>query len=163
MSAAEALRAARAAGLCVTADGESLVLEARTQPPAWVLNGLAQHKAGVLTLLRPGRDGWSAADWCAFFDERAGIAEFDGGLPRAEAEALAFERCVVEWLNRNPAWSELGYCLKCGREDRPGDPLLPFGTEPGSHAWLHGTCWPAWHRARQDEAIAALRAMGIER
>jgi hypothetical protein len=162
MSAAEALRAARAAGVCVTADRESLVLEARTQPPASVLDGLAQHKAGVLTLLRPGRDGWSAEDWRAFFDERAGIAEFGGGLPRAEAEALAFDCCVVEWLNRNPAWSESGRCLQCRRGADPGNPLLPFGTEPGSHAWLHGACWPAWHRARRDEAIATLRAMGIE-
>ena len=163
MSAAEALRAARAAGVCVTADGESLVLEARTQPPTSVLDGLAQHKAGVLTLLRPGRDGWSAADWRAFFDERAGIAEFDGGLSRAKAEALAFDCCVVEWLNRNPAWSESGCCLQCRRGADPGNPLLPFGTEPASHAWLHGACWQAWHRARQTEAIAALRAMGIER
>ena len=161
MSAAEALRAARAAGVRVTADGESLVLEARTPPPA-VLDGLAQHKAGVLTLLRPGRDGWSAADWRAFFDERAGMAEFDGGLSRAKAEALAFDCCVVEWLNRNPAWSEFGRCLKCGRGENAGDPLLPFGTEPGGHAWVHGKCWQAWHRARQDEAIMALRAMGIE-
>jgi hypothetical protein len=28
--------------------------------------------------------------------------EFDGGLPRAEAEGQAFACCVVEWLNRNP-------------------------------------------------------------
>ena len=32
--------------------------------------------------LRTGRDSWSGEDWRAFFDERAGIAEFDGGLPR---------------------------------------------------------------------------------
>jgi len=25
---------------------------------------------------------WSAEDWQAFFDERAGVAEYDGGLPR---------------------------------------------------------------------------------
>ena len=35
-------------------------------------------------LLRTGRDSWSGEDWRAFFDERAGIAEFDGGLPRLE-------------------------------------------------------------------------------
>ena len=27
---------------------------------------------------------------------------------------------------------------------------------------LHGACCQAWHRARQDEAIMALRTMGIE-
>ena len=46
--------------------------------------------------------------------ERAGIAEFDGGLPRAEAETRAFECCVVEWLNRNPVCSPPGRCLDCG-------------------------------------------------
>jgi hypothetical protein len=54
-----------------------------------------------------------------------------------------------------------GRCLKCGRGERPGDPLLPFGTEPSGQAWVHGACWPAWHRARKAEANAALRAMGI--
>src|SRR3954468_14916795 len=31
-----------------------------------------------MTSLRPGDDGWSINDWQVFFDERAGIAEFDG-------------------------------------------------------------------------------------
>jgi hypothetical protein len=33
----------------------------------------------------------SRDDWQAYFDERAGIREFDGGLPRPEAERLARE------------------------------------------------------------------------
>jgi hypothetical protein len=37
----------------------------------------------------PVQAGWSAEDWQACLDERAGIAEFDGGLPHAQAEALA--------------------------------------------------------------------------
>jgi hypothetical protein len=37
----------------------------------------------------PVQAGWSAEDWQARLDERAGIAEFDGGLPHAQAEALA--------------------------------------------------------------------------
>jgi len=32
-----------------------------------------------------GREDWSEADWRTFFDERAGIAEFDQNLPREEA------------------------------------------------------------------------------
>ena len=59
-----------------------------------------------MTLVRPDGDGgWSAEDWQVFFDERAGIAEFDGGLPRPEAEVQAFACCVSEWLNRNPVRS----------------------------------------------------------
>jgi hypothetical protein len=41
-------------------------------------------------------------DWRAFFDERAVIAEFDGGLPRDQAEARAFACCIAKRLNCNP-------------------------------------------------------------
>lgn len=41
---------------------------------------------------------WTPDDWRMLFDERAGIAEFDGGLPRAEAEKLAFDECVDQWM-----------------------------------------------------------------
>jgi hypothetical protein len=43
------------------------------------------REAGVVALLRPAEDGWSIEDWQVFFDERAGVAEFDGGLPRIQA------------------------------------------------------------------------------
>ena len=82
MSAAEALQAVRDAGIGLDVDDGDLVLEASAPPSAAVLDLLARHKAHVIALLRPGDDGWSAEDWCAFYDERAGIAEFDGGLPR---------------------------------------------------------------------------------
>ena len=114
MSAVEALKAARAAGIELALDGDDLALSAASAPPAAVLDALSRHKAEIVALLRPGRDGWSGEDWQVYFDERAGIAEFDGGLPRAEAEAQAFECCVVEWLNRNPVCSPPGRCLGCG-------------------------------------------------
>jgi hypothetical protein len=103
LSAVEALKAARAAGIEIALDGDDLVLSAALAPPAAVLDALSRHKAEIVALLRPGRDGWSGEDWQVYFDERAGIAEFDGGLPRVDAEARAFACCVVEWLNRNPA------------------------------------------------------------
>ncbi|MGE3066942.1 MAG: hypothetical protein AB7F51_17040 [Pseudorhodoplanes sp.] len=161
MSAAEALKAARAAGVRLGIDGDALTLEAVTAPPPTVLDLLARHKAGIVALLRPANGGWLGEDWLAFFDERAGIAEFDGGLLRREAVARAFECCVVEWLNRNPARSPSGRCLGCGESEHAHDKLLPFGTEPSGHAWLHSRCWPAWHAARKAEAIAALATMGI--
>ena len=82
MSAAEALKAARAAGVQLGLDGDDLTLEAAVEPPVAVIDLLSRNKAGVVALLRTSIDGWSAEDWQAFFDERAGIAEFDGGLPR---------------------------------------------------------------------------------
>jgi hypothetical protein len=161
MSAVETLQAARAAGVHLGVDGDALVLDAASAPPAAVLEALSRHKADVVALLRPGRDGWSVEDWLAYFDERAGSIEFAGGQPCPEAEAQAYACCVAEWLNRNPVCSPSGRCLACGDRDHPHDQLLPYGTEPSGHAWLHGRCWPAWYAGRKAEAEAALAAMGI--
>lgn len=161
MSAVHTLKLARAAGIRIGIDGDALTLDADAAPPSAVLNLLARHKAQLIALLRPGRDGWSGEDWRAFFDERAGIAEFDGGLPRPEAEALAFECCVGEWLNRNPVNSPPSCCHGCGETKHAHDPLLPFGTEPTGKVWLHARCWPHWHASRKAEAVAALSAFEI--
>jgi hypothetical protein len=161
MSAVVTLRAARAAGIELRVEGCDIALEAHAPPPADLLQRLARHKLEIVALLRPGRDGWSAEDWQAYFDERAGIAEFDGGLPRPEAEARAFACCVVEWLNRSFERSPPGRCLACGGGDHAHDALLPHGIETAGHAWLHSRCWPAWHAGRKAEAVAALKAMGI--
>lgn len=163
MSAAEALKAARAAGVHLGIDGDCLVLEAASAPPAAVLDALSRHKVQIVVLLRPAEDGRSAEDWQVYFDERAGMAEFDGGLARDQAETRAFACCVAEWLNRNPVRSLPGRCLSCSNAEYAHDPLLPFGTEISGHAWLHSRCWPAWHSARKADAIAALAAMGIHK
>jgi hypothetical protein len=161
MSAAQALKAARAAGVRLGIDGDALTLEASVAPPPDVLDLLARHKAGVVALLRPASDGRSGEDWLALYDKRAGIAEFDGGLPRDQAEVRALASCAAEWLNRNAVRSPPGRCLGCGEAEHTYDPLLPFGTEPTGPAWLHSRCWSAWHANRKAEAVAALSSIGI--
>ena len=161
MSAIAALKAARAAGLQLRVEGSDLVLEASAPPPSTVLSLLSLNKAAIVAMLQRGGDGWSAEDWQTFFDERAGIAEFDGGLSRSQAEQGAFACCVVEWLNRNTVSSMPGRCLGCGGSNHSHDPLLPYGIEPTGHAWLHARCWPSWHQDRKAEAVAVLAAMGI--
>jgi hypothetical protein len=39
-------------------------------------------------------ESWDAMDWKAYFDERAAIAEYDGGLTRTQAEELAFRDMI---------------------------------------------------------------------
>lgn len=70
MSAIQALKAARDAGVRIGVDGDALTLDAAAAPPAAVLALLSHHKAGVIALLRTGSDGWSGEDWRAWFDER---------------------------------------------------------------------------------------------
>jgi hypothetical protein len=160
MSAAEALCAAHSAGVTVMPDGENLVLEAKAEPPQSVLDALSRHKFAILALIRPSQSGWSAERWRAYFDKCSAIAESNHGLSRVEAEARASACCVIEWLNQHPAPSTPGRCARCGKPESLSAVVLPFGTEPGTHTWLHAECWPAWHRARRAEAIAALQAMG---
>lgn len=160
MSAAEALKGARAAGVRLGIDDDALTLKASAAPPPAVLELLSRHKAEIVALLRPAGDGWSVLDWRTFFAERARMAAVHG-LKGIDAEARAFACCVVEWLNRNRVRSPPGCCSGCGEADHLHDPLLPFGTESSSHAWLHSRCWPAWHAGRKAKAVAALRKLGI--
>ena len=144
MSAAEALKHARSVGIRVGVDDDALLLDASAPPPAEVLALLTRHKADIVALIRPGSDGLSSEDWREFFEERAGIAEFDGGLPRDQAETQAFSCCVGEWLYRNPTRSPSGCCAHCGQSKGM---LLPYLTgysvkDPG-HTWLHQECSPA--------------------
>jgi TubC N-terminal docking domain len=157
MSAVQVLAEARSKGIQVHLDGDNLLLEAPAPPPSAVLDALSRHKAEIVELLRPRADGWSTADWLLYFAKRAAVAEFDGGLTRADAEAQAFECCIVQWLNRNPGLSVGGRCVWCGRAETEDTVVLPFGADPGMHAWLHAECWPAWHQARRAKAVAELR------
>jgi hypothetical protein len=79
---------------------------------------------------------------------------------RTGAEALAFEARIIEWLNRNPAPSPAGQCAWCGKRETESAVVVPFGAEPGTHAWLHSECWRPWHEARRAEAAKALRQIG---
>ena len=161
MTAAEALVAAQAANVRVELKGSDLVLRAPAPPPAAVLDAVKRHKPGIVALLRRARSSWTAVDWKALFHERAGIAEFDGRLGRRQAEELAFEHCIMEWLMRHPVRSMPGCCLGCGRGDAHAGIVLPSGTEATGHAWLHPDCWPTWHAERKADAIADLGAKGI--
>ena len=72
-----------------------------------------------------------------------------------------FDDFVIQWLNQHPSPSAPGHCAWCGSPESPSARVVPFGTEPWTHTWLHPECWPDWHRARRIEATTALAAMGV--
>jgi hypothetical protein len=39
--------------------------------------------------------------------------------------------------------------------------VVPFGTKPGTHTWLHPECFHAWHGARCTQAVQVLTLMGV--
>lgn len=109
MTVLELLENLKKRGVDLAPAGESL----RYRAPAGALTpdlrqALAAHKAEVLAHLRgeavglPPHVGDWPEEWLEVFIERAGIMEFDGGLPREEAEARTEElvrethRCAQE-------------------------------------------------------------------
>ena len=156
MKAQLVLTHAAAAGIRVDVEGSDLVLEATGgQVPTDLIAEARAHKPELLELLR----SWDADDYRALYEERAGIIEHDGVLPRAEAEARAFEYCIVEWLNRHPVPSPTGRCAACDKGETTGVVVVPYGIGP--HVWLHTECWPAWHDERRAKAAKALNTLGI--
>jgi hypothetical protein len=119
----------------------------------------SKERAAAAALPQPART-WGSEDWQACYDERAAIAEYDGKLSRAVAEALAFDCCTSEWLYRHAVTSPPGPCPICGDADRPNDGLLPVSLG-GGQVWLHRGCSPRWRAARMAEAVAALALLGI--
>ena len=107
MSATKALQSARDLGVVVEVSGGDLLVAAAIEPPASVLEDLARHKLAIIEILAPADFGRTAEDWLVSFDERAGIAEFDGGLPRELAELQAIGGCVLDEAMANTSGKEI--------------------------------------------------------
>jgi hypothetical protein len=162
MRAADALQLARESGVSVVLAGSDLVLDAEREPTPEVLEQLKRHKAEIVSLLASEHeDEWTANDWRVYFDERAAFAEFEGKKPRQQADNIAFECCVAEWLRQHPAPSDPSRCAWCHRHDSAGHTIVPFGTDSHGHTWLHHECWNDWYASRKAVAAAALVSMGL--
>lgn len=165
MTAADIIAKVRAAGVEIHVEGDDLVLEAvePTAPPAaGLLERLKAYKPQILAALRPSADGWTGEDWRVFFDERAGIGEYDCGMSRPEAEGRSYISCEDEWMYRNPVvMGDAERCQWCLCEERPHDQFVPLGIASAGRAWVHRGCSPAWAAGRRAEAARALAALGI--
>lgn len=107
MNAAKALQSALDFGVVVDVDGDDLLLAAATEPPASLLDALGRYKFEIIGILTPTDAGPTAEDWLASFDERAGIAEFEGGLPRELAELQAIGSCVLDQVMETTSGDQL--------------------------------------------------------
>jgi len=104
---------------------------------------------------------WDAEDWRAYFDERAGIREFDGELLRPEAERLALGDCIDYWLTQHPPKpTDDVACVHC--DAALADDAIPVLAGNSGHTWLHGRCHRDWLAVRRQLAAEALPAMGID-
>lgn len=117
MSAPDALDRMSAAGVTVEIDGENLLLEGDLSDEQ--IQWARDHKTDLLAALRarePLLTSEDRADIEEAIEERAAIQEFDGGLPRAEAERQARARMRV-------------YQVRVAQ--RTGDPIWIVQIAPG--------------------------------
>lgn len=77
-----------------------------------------------------------------------------------QATSRSFEDRIVRWLDQHPSPSQDGRCAWCCERESPSAVVLPFGTVPGTHTWLHAECWRPWSEDRRTKAIAGLSESG---
>ena len=128
-------------------------LKARKPEIMAALAGAPEAAAGDA----PEPDDWTAADWQELFDERAGIAEYDGGLSRPEAEVVAFRACTLRWLAVHPIEpSPGGGCAWCGESAAGEGEVVLIGLNAAGPAWAHPDCHALLTAQRLVEAADAL-------
>jgi hypothetical protein len=91
---------------------------------------------------------------------RTTLVEIERVIHEAKQAGESEVAVRVEWLNRSPAPSPKGRCAWCGEHESTSALVLPLGTEPRTHAWLHGECWLPRQKARRVEAVKALTRVG---
>jgi hypothetical protein len=105
---------------------------------------------------------WSAQDWRAFYEERAGILEYDGQLPRVEAERVAYSTTLAMWMDVNrPPSADMNDCAWCHR-GIPQAVLIACLAGPDGHYAVHDSCLPKLLESLRERGIGALTAFGIE-
>jgi hypothetical protein len=159
-----ALRSARAADIKLEVVGEELAIYAPFGAPPAVIDALRAHRAEITQMLIPGPGGHTPEDWFIEWEERAAILEHDQGLPRPEAEALAFDIVLAKYLDVTPPTAVRGVCAHCRCGDLPDNPLIPHGGSEGTPGWpvpLHTSCFQSWHSRRRAEAAATLKSWGL--
>ena len=116
---------------------------------------------GVTALVTPVSPAVGAEDWQAVYDERAAVREFDGGLPRGQAERLAHADTVTE-LREPPPGVQMTAPLATG--------VSTFPTSAGSELDLktarrRGPWWdgPAWDEPEFHVGVMAEWRLGLQR
>jgi hypothetical protein len=116
---------------------------------------------GVTALVTPVSPAVDAEDWQAVYNERAAVREFDGGLPRGQAERLAHADTVTE-LREPPPGVQMTAPLATG--------VSTFPTSAGSELDLktarrRGLWWdgPAWDEPEFHVGVMAEWQLGLQR
>src|SRR5262249_14858934 len=96
----------------------------------------------------PRSAAWSPEDWRVYYLERAAIREYDGLLPRAEADRRAWRETANRWWHQHGSRSPPGICCGCGKPVSLAD-AIPLPHEQRVH---NADCMTAFGRRWLKEA-----------
>jgi hypothetical protein len=102
-------------------------------------------------------DVWTPEDWRVYYLERAAIREFDGLLPRQEADRRAWRETANRWWHEHGSRSAPGICCGCGKPVSLAD-AIPL---PHEQRVCDANCMAAFGRRWLREAAEALARFGI--
>jgi hypothetical protein len=147
----------RAIGGVLSISGERLRVLSDDPVPDDLLSRLRAAKADVMDAIRQPRS-WRVQDWRDYYDERAAIVEHDAAKPRMEAQAVAFEHCIVKWLALNPPVDRgPDACCFCGNH-AGAHALVVLAGDGSLHRIVHARCHTPMRAKRRAEAATAIRA-----
>lgn len=157
--AVSAVSAERGANGANGANGTGWVRRCYT--PFRRMKHLTNEQAEAVIAKELARPQWSPSQWRDYFEERAAIAQHDGGQDRLGAEHAAYLHCIRRWLERHPP----GYrsdlrCLHCGGMIIRAD-SLPVICGDNLQRWLHRECESDFRLLRVHDARFCLDNLGI--
>jgi hypothetical protein len=170
MTVAALLAEAREAGISFSVGDGKLKMQAKREPPADLVARIKAAKPALLAVLgthnpsahrspapSSASDAWTPEDWRTYYLERAAIREYDGLLPRAEADRRAWRETANRWWHTNGSRSAPGICCGCGKPVRLAD-AIPL---PHEQRVCDADCMAAFGRKWLREAAEALAKFGI--
>jgi hypothetical protein len=146
MSATEAIKVARHAGIELAIDGDNLVLEAPAPPPATVLHLLSRHKAEVVAILAATAHDNKLLARTPIFDSVSAQEEPGHEQPCASRRGRVQELDGVF----------LHFCVECGR-------FGPFGYGVSLRAGQLGRWYCHEHRPQGPKPCGYRSPTGSDR
>ena len=117
--------------------------------------GAKIEPAGTKLILRAGPTAIPAALVRRVRDAKSDLIAILSFSAEQSSRTSSRSRRVRKWLDQNPAPSPAGRCAWCGHRESPDAVVVPFGTVPGTHTWLHAECWAPWSEDRRAMARTA--------
>ena len=128
-----------------------------------VQNGPPRDTFGHLNNLNSAErtSNFDATDLCCLYHEQAAIYEFDGGLVRPGAEAMAWEHVAMLWHRQHYLRVNGDLCAGCGQPLGGATEVALFPRGARAHADNGFDCIYRYFALWRREAATALLAMGI--